>query len=65
MKWLLVIAWLVGNNTPATVIEFATETLCTEARDRMLRPQPESSIAYPVDPERKQIAFAVCLRAGN
>jgi hypothetical protein len=63
MEWLLVIAWLVGNNTPATVLQFETETLCTQARDRVMRPQPESPIAYPEDSERKRIAFAVCVRA--
>jgi hypothetical protein len=62
MEWLLVIAWLVGNNTPATVIPFETERLCKEARDRVMRPQPESPIAYPVEIERKPIASAFCMR---
>lgn len=57
MKWLMVITWLVGNGTPATVIHFESERLCREARDRVMRPQPDTN---PVVAERKQIAFAVC-----
>ena len=58
MKWLMVITWLVGNGTPATVIHFESETLCREARDRVMRPQPDTN---PIVAERRQIAYAVCL----
>jgi hypothetical protein len=62
MKWLMVITWLIGNGTPATVIQFESETLCRDARDRVMRPQPESN---PVVAERKQIAFAVCMQVAS
>jgi hypothetical protein len=62
MNWLLVIAWLVGSGTPATVISFETETLCTQARDRVMRPQPETE---PNVAQRKQIAFAVCFQVAK
>jgi len=62
MKWLLVITWLVGAGTPATVIQFEDETLCSQARDRVTRPQPDNE---PDVSKRRRIAFAVCLQVAR
>jgi hypothetical protein len=59
MKWLMVIVWLVGSGSPATVLPFENENLCDQARDRVMRPQPTSQ---PIVSERRQIAYAVCLQ---
>ena len=59
MKWLMVIVWLVGSGTPATVIQFESETLCDQARDRVMRPQPTTQ---PIVAERRQIAYAICIQ---
>jgi hypothetical protein len=62
MKWLLVISWLVGTGTPATVIQLETETLCTQARDRVMRPQPESE---PNVAPRRRVAYPFCLQVSS
>ncbi len=59
MKWLMIIVWMVGPGTPPTVVPFENETLCDQARSRVMQPQPTSE---PIVNERKQIAYAICLQ---
>ena len=62
MKWALIIVWLAGNGTPATVIPVESESLCVEARDRVMRPQP---LTNPIVAERKPIATALCVQVAR